>query len=91
LEPKAARLIWLLLEHYYWLESYLAWAFKKLSICSFVGAEGCAPNLVTDSAAAAFAKETASLTGLFCAIATANAPLNTSPAAVASTAFTLPP
>jgi len=38
---------------------------KNLSIWSFVGAEGCAPNLVTDSAAAALAKETASLIGLF--------------------------
>lgn len=55
------------------------------------GAEGWAPNRVTEIAAAAFAKRTASSRGWSSARATANAPLKTSPAAVVSAAFTLNP
>ena len=60
----------------------------KASTSARVGAEGCAPILVTDNAAAAQAKPTASFTGLPSTIATASAPQKTSPAAVVSTAFT---
>jgi hypothetical protein len=53
-----------------------------------VGAEGCAPILVTDNAAAAQAKPTASIINFLSASATASEPQKTSPAAVVSTAVT---
>ena len=55
---------------------------------SRLGAEGCAPSFVTESAAAAFAKRTASRSGRPSTRATASAPQWTSPAAVVSTAST---
>ena len=53
------------------------------------GAEACAPNLVTEIAAALLANRIASFISFECDNATAKAPLKISPAAVVSTAFTL--
>ena len=61
---------------------------RKVSISARCGAEACAPILVTESAAAALANRTASPRGRCSTSATAREPLNTSPAAVVSTAST---
>src|SRR5712675_515212 len=63
----------------------------NFSMSARLGAEGCAPSRVTESAAAALANRTASKTALPSASATLSAPLNMSPAAVESTVLTLKP
>jgi len=64
-------------------------ALSKIVNLSSRGMEVCAPTLVTEIAAAAAAKIKDFLRSIFSDRATAKAPLNTSPAAVVSTALTL--
>ena len=66
-------------------------AAKNSFTSSLVGMEACAPSRVTEIAAAAFAHSNAAAIPRCSASATANAPLNTSPAAVVSLASTTKP
>src|SRR5690606_3237095 len=68
--------------------SVVAWEMRKESIAARVGALDCAPGCCTDRAAAAWAKRMAAGNRRPSVSATARQPLNTSPAAVLSTAVT---